>query len=247
MTRLVRLWPLLKAVLLFRYKELSEWCEKTGEAADEAKNALEPLQSWQELNEEEDQGGEEETKRKKAKIASGFNQPALPFWIGAEDNHVSPPPLCGRVAFPLDARVVPGDLVAANIAGGKKEGHEWILCRVERYVSGKRNFYVVADVAPEDNTVALTYDLPRRAIVPLPKMIPRTWDETTEFPAGDLVMALFPGTTSFYGATVIDSPSNSAENLYSVKFEDDDDEHGETPVRQIKPAHVVQSQKPVRK
>ena len=56
-------------------------------------------------------------------------------------------------------------------------------------------------------------------------------------------MALFPSTTSFYEATVIDPPSANDDNSYSVKFEDDDDEHGETPIRQIKPAHVVQSQK----
>lgn len=213
-------------------------CEKTAEASNEAKLALEPLQNWQELPEEEgeDDGGESE--RKKAKLSGGgFQTQPLPIWVGAEDGHVPPPPLCGRVPLPLDARIVAGDLVAANVnaAVGKKDSAAdlWILCRVDRFGGSKKGHYMVSDVAPDDPSVDSTFDLPRKAIVPLPKMLPRTWDETTEFAPGELVMALFVGTTSFYEATVIESPSNDPDGLYSVKFEDDDDEQGGTPVRFI--------------
>ena len=121
-------------------------------------------------------------------------------------------------------------------------GESWILCRVDRYVGTKRNNYIVSDVAPEDNAAEKSFDLPRKALVPLPKMVPRNWDEQTEYAKGDMVMALFPGTTSFYEATVIDVPSSSDDRLYSLQFEDDDDEQGGTPIRQIRPALVVASQ-----
>jgi hypothetical protein len=44
-----------------------------------------------------------------------------------------------------------------------------------------------------------------------PQMIPKVWDPTTEFSKGDAVMALFPSTTSFYEARVIDTPQNTDE------------------------------------
>ncbi len=168
---------------------------------------------------------------------------ALPVWLGSEQGHVPPPPLCGRVPFPAEARIVPGDLVAANTnAGRPKDGPAWILCRVERFSgSQKRNTYLVSDVAPEEGTTAATFDLPRRAIVPLPKTIPKQWNAQTEFAKGDNVMALFPGTTSFYEAVVIDGPSQTEDHSYLLQFEDDDDEKGQTPVRPIRPAYVVAS------
>ena len=167
----------------------------------------------------------------------------MPVWLGSEQGHVPPPPLCGRVPFPAEARIVPGDLVAANTnAARPKEGAAWILCRVERFTgSQKRSTYLVADVAPEEGTLAATFDLPRRAIVPLPKTIPKEWSGQTEFAKNDNVMALFPGTTSFYEAVVIEGPSQTEDHSYLLQFEDDDDEKGQTPVRPIRPAYVVAS------
>ena len=104
-----------------------ECCKKTGEFAQNSREALEPLQSCQELAPEE-----EESEKKKAKTASssGWSSSALPLWLGAEDNHVPAPPLCGRVAYPGEARIVQGDLVAANTNFNKsKEPPSWILCR----------------------------------------------------------------------------------------------------------------------
>jgi hypothetical protein len=215
-----------------------------GDAAGQAKGALEPLQTWQELQEENDPETAGAGGRKKAKMSQGgFKDVALPVWLGSEQGHVPPPPLCGRVAFPAEARIVPGDLVAANTSALRpKEGPAWILCRVERFTGGqKRSTYVVADVAPEEGTSAATFDLPRRAIVPLPKMIPKEWNAQTEFSKGDNVMALFPGTTSFYEAVVIEGPSGTEDHSYLLQFEDDDDEKGQTPVRPIRPAYVVAS------
>ncbi len=237
-----------------------------GEASIAAKAALEPLQTWQELQEDEEGEAGAGGGRKKAKLSqAGFKvsgiscvwsrcvkqtihlsickDVALPVWLGADTGHVPPPPLCGRVPFPPEARIVPGDLVAANTnALRPKEPPAWILCRVEKFTgSQKRSTYLVTDVAPEEGTTAASFDLPRRGIVPLPKTIPKVWDSNTEFAKGDAVMALFPGTTSFYEAVVIDGPSNTDDKSYMLQFEDDDDEKGQTPVRSIRPAYVVAS------
>ncbi len=98
-------------------KDLLDCCKKTGEASAQAKAALEPLQTWQELPDEQ---SDMEVGRKKVKLSTtGFKEIALPIWVGASSGHVPPPPLCGRVPYPSEARIVPGDLVAANINATK--------------------------------------------------------------------------------------------------------------------------------
>lgn len=107
---------------------------------------------------------------------------------------------------------------------------------MEKFVGQKRNNYLVSDVAPEEGTNPQPFELPRRALVPLPKvgclfvlflfiaqrvvslqMIPKVWDPNTEFAKGDAVMALFPSTTSFYEARVIDTPHNTEDQWY-IRF-----------------------------
>lgn len=106
----------------------------------------------------------------------------------------------------------------------------------------------MSDVAPDEGSAATPFEVPRKALIPLPKTLPKAWDARTEFNKGDAVMALFPGTTSFYEATVMNVPSakskvGSSDAVYELQFEDDDDEHGQTPVREIKAAFVIQSQR----
>lgn len=60
-------------------------------------------------------------------------------------HQVPPPPLCGRVPYPGEARITPGDLVAA-MTGTKTKEISWILCRVQSYNANKK--YTVIDVAP---------------------------------------------------------------------------------------------------
>jgi hypothetical protein len=79
----------------------------------------------------------------------------------------------------------------------------------------KKSYYIVSDVAPEDGEK--TFELPRKGIVPLPKMVPKQFDQTTEFQKNEAVMALFPGTTSFYEAVVIETPSSTPDACYMVR------------------------------
>jgi len=215
------------------YEELSECSQKTKDAVGQAKRALEPILSWQKPP------SQDVSARKKLKVSStGFREAPLPLWVGAADGHVEPPPLCGSIPLSIDARLVAGDLVSAMVSKTKAEAQQWILCRIERY-SGQKHKYTVVDVAPEEGSVPASYELSRKLLIPLPKTVPEKWTEKTQFPLGAKVMALFPGTTSFYHATVTGVPSDSTEEVYKVQFEDDDDEKGNTPVRIIKPMYVL--------
>lgn len=95
-----------------------------------AKASLAPLESWQEPGESDAAGEAERKKVKLSASSTGYKSTPLPLWISDD---VAPPPLCGRVPFPSEARIVPGDLVATNLSFVKpKDGIQWILCRVER-------------------------------------------------------------------------------------------------------------------
>jgi hypothetical protein len=50
------------------------------------------------------------------------------------------------------------------------------------------------------------YSVTGRFIIPLPKSLPDSF-KNAEFPAGDIVLALYPETTCFYRATVVAPPS----------------------------------------
>jgi len=59
-----------------------------------------------------------------------------------------------------------------------------------------------------------------------------------EFSVDKKVLALYPGTTCFYEATVVDTPSKrKKENDYLVKFEDD--EESESPIKPIPQMFVL--------
>ena len=63
-----------------------------------------------------------------------------------------------------------------------------------------------------------------------------------EFAVGDKVLALYPGTTCFYEAAVIEPPSKRKKDFdYIVKFEDD--EESDTPLKEIPQVFVLKMPK----
>jgi hypothetical protein len=78
---------------------------------------------------------------------------------------------------------------------------------------------------PDDmnRVVTLSYDDVRRLD-----------DSSASLRRGDLVLAVFPETTSFYRAVVVKTPTaGSGINEVVVKFEDDEDEAGRNPARRV--------------
>lgn len=79
--------------------------------------------------------------------------------------------------------------------------------------------------------------LPPRYLIPV--LTSEEAKLSPEIPPHQDVLALYPGTTCFYKATVIAPPSKTKEiRNYRVLFEDDNDE-----VKYIMPEHVLEMPK----
>jgi hypothetical protein len=124
---------------------------------------------------------------------------------------------------------VPGEQVAAKANRGEDDG-QWILANVIDF--DPRNLcYVVQD---EDD--------PNRVLTLSVHEVKRLEDRSSHLRRHDLVLAVFPETTSFYRAVVAKNPKppahfNATWDLV-VRFENDEDETGKNPARRV-PARFV--------
>ncbi|KAL6076406.1 death domain-associated protein 6-like isoform X1 [Balamuthia mandrillaris] len=148
-------------------------------------------------------------------------------------------PLCGAAGAPANYMIPAGSGVAAKVRPKGKQEPTWILASIVRYLPDKHKYEVV----DADNEVAEAerkkYMLPRRAIIPLPTSVPRNWTKATLFPKGASVLALYPGTTSFYPATVLAGPRRRKNGNYILAFADEERENGQVPKKQVPPRFVI--------
>ncbi|XP_056176581.1 SAGA-associated factor 29 homolog A-like [Syzygium oleosum] len=79
------------------------------------------------------------------------------------------------------------------------------------------------------------YKVPVSRIIPLPK--PNDPSSTQDFSLGSYVLAVYPGTTALYKATVVNSRKRKTDD-YLLEF-DDDEEDGAMPQRTVRFIHVV--------
>jgi SAGA-associated factor 29 len=133
-----------------------------------------------------------------------------------------------------------GDLVAANIGVLNQHagGQEWIVATVTRYSPADGVFEIVdADEEAEKHV----YRLPQKYVIPLPKTA--AVRHSQNFPAGTSVLAVYPNTTTFYKANVVQSARRLPNAEYSefvLEFEDDGDVEGDAPAHRAVPfRHVV--------
>lgn len=127
----------------------------------------------------------------------------------------------------------PGERVAAKI------GKDWMLTRVLKY-SKRKKMYKVED-ADELTVDPAVYDVPQDSVIIIPKPDkPETL--AREFPRGARVLALFPGTSTFYAATVakkFERPKGKL-NEYGLRFDDDEkDANGDVRMKRISAYDVV--------
>ncbi|KAF9363178.1 SAGA HAT/Core module component [Mortierella sp. NVP85] len=162
-----------------------------------------------------------EGKRKKRKIeAEGLNNnnnKKIRRYSAADSNGIIPD----------------GHQVAARTPKDKNKQEEWILAKVLSYTADK-NKYMVEDDEADEYGKKMTYSLSARSVI----MIPDDQDEILEFPAGHTVLALYPSTTCFYKAVVVQPPSKSKEKdsgnpLYRIKFDDDEGIERTAPPRMV--------------
>lgn len=118
----------------------------------------------------------------------------------------------------------PDDLAAAQVTPGA----EWILAKVIHH-DPQSGMFKLAD---EDVESSKTYTLPENQVVVLTMI--------EKLRAGDRVFAVYPDTTSFYEATVVQAPRKTNANPYvMVTFLDDSDEQGITHEKFVPLKHTM--------
>jgi len=131
-----------------------------------------------------------------------------------------------------------------KVAAKLDDEQGWILMTVIKY-SKRAKIYTLED-ADDQAEKKEEHEVPRDMVLPLPS--PEYTPPT--FVVGTRVLALYPGTTSFYPAIVVKqirravaaSKQNGKPSYdYSLRFDDDvEDEEGEVVVRKIKGDFIVE-------
>ncbi|GMI67085.1 SaGa associated Factor 29 a [Hibiscus trionum] len=126
--------------------------------------------------------------------------------------------------------------VAARVTSDA-EKDEWFVVKVINFDEKTKEFEVLDEEPGDDEEGGgqRKYKLPASCIIPFPKR--NDPSSTQEFPAGRQVLAVYPGTTALYKATVISTPRKRKSDEYLLEF-DDDEEDGALPQRTV-PFHNV--------
>nr|XP_011468203.1 PREDICTED: uncharacterized protein LOC101312768 isoform X2 [Fragaria vesca subsp. vesca]XP_011468206.1 PREDICTED: uncharacterized protein LOC101312768 isoform X2 [Fragaria vesca subsp. vesca] len=130
-----------------------------------------------------------------------------------------------------------GEQVAARVTPEDADKDEWFVVKVMHFDKDTREFEVL-DEEPgddEEGSGQRKYKLPMSAIIPFPKR--NDPSPTLDFPTGRHVLAVYPGTTALYKATVVNGHRKRKTDDYLLEF-DDDEEDGSLPQRTV-PFHKV--------
>ncbi|MCL7023778.1 hypothetical protein MKW94_021756 [Papaver nudicaule] len=130
-----------------------------------------------------------------------------------------------------------GEQVAARVTPDDAEKDEWFVVKVT-YFDREAKEFEVFDEEPgddEDGGGQRTYKLPMSRIIPFPKR--NDPSSAPDYPTGKCVLAVYPGTTALYKATVVNPHRKRKSDDYLLEF-DDDEEDGSMPQRTV-PFHKV--------
>eukprot|EP00112_Aurelia_sp_Birch-Aquarium-sp1_P013900 Seg298.3 transcript_id=Seg298.3/GoldUCD/mRNA.D3Y31 product="SAGA-associated factor 29" protein_id=Seg298.3/GoldUCD/D3Y31 len=167
---------------------------------------------------------------------------SLPIWTGRQGENA--PALCGCIGADSGYVCRPSDHVAARVKASDGE-EQWILAEVVAYNPTTQKYDVDdIDYTEEDGKASQErHHLSRRRVIPLPlwKADPERNPEASFHP-NQLVMALYPQTTCFYRA-LIHEPPKTAQDDYSVLFEDTSYADGYSPPLTVPQRYVVQFKK----
>ncbi|XP_050135503.1 SAGA-associated factor 29 homolog A-like isoform X2 [Malus sylvestris] len=132
-----------------------------------------------------------------------------------------------------------GEQVAARVTVTQEDADkdEWFVVKVIHFDKDTREFEVLDEEPGDDEEggVQRKYKLPMSAIIPFPKR--NDPSSAIDFPTGRPVLAVYPGTTALYKATVVNGHRKRKTDDYLLEF-DDDEEDGSLPQRTV-PFHKV--------
>ena len=126
-----------------------------------------------------------------------------------------------------------GDAVAFKPKAGAEGAPDWILGEVAQVLGeGKSRRYKVLDIEPEDQSKQKEYRTSASSMIPI---TPESQVAgLKEWEAGQVVLALYPNTTTFYMAEVHGQDGNGRVNL---KFEGEDNS---TTLQQVERRFVIE-------
>ncbi|WOL14381.1 hypothetical protein Cni_G23161 [Canna indica] len=132
-----------------------------------------------------------------------------------------------------------GEQVAARVSSDDAEKDEWFIVKVINFDKDTKEFEVLDEEPGDDEESAQQrkYKLPMPHIIPFPKK--NDPSSAPDFPPGKHVLAVYPGTTALYKATVVNSHRKRKSDDYILEF-DDDEEDGSLPQRSVPFYRVVQ-------
>ncbi|XP_042503055.1 SAGA-associated factor 29 homolog A-like isoform X1 [Macadamia integrifolia] len=127
--------------------------------------------------------------------------------------------------------------VAARITPDGAEEDEWIVVKVIHFDREAKEFEVLDEEPGDDGEGGgqRKYKLHMSHIISFPKQ--NDPSSALDFPTGRHVLAVYPGTTALYKATVVNNHRKKKTDDYSLEF-DDDEEDGYLPQRTV-PFHKV--------
>ncbi|KAG4914992.1 hypothetical protein JHK87_052549 [Glycine soja] len=128
-------------------------------------------------------------------------------------------------------------IVAARVTPRNADKDEWFVVKVIHFDKESKEFEVL-DEEPgddEESSGQRQYKLPMANIIPFPKS--NDPSSAQDFPPGRHVLAVYPGTTALYKATVVQGHRRRKTEDYVLEF-DDDEEDGSLPQRTV-PFHKV--------
>lgn len=136
------------------------------------------------------------------------------------------------------AAALKGEQVAARVTPDDAEKDEWFVLKVIHFDREAKEFEVF-DEEPgdeEDGGGQRTYKLPVSHIIAFPKR--NDHSGAPDYPTGKHVLAVYPGTTALYKATVVNPHRKRKADDYLLEFDDDEEEDGSMPQRTV-PFHKV--------
>ncbi|XP_059452230.1 SAGA-associated factor 29 homolog A isoform X1 [Corylus avellana] len=130
-----------------------------------------------------------------------------------------------------------GEQVAAKVTPDDADKDEWFVVKVLHFDKETREFEVLDEEPGDDDEGGgqRKYKLPVSSIIPFPKR--NDPSSATDFPPRSQVLAVYPGTTALYKATVVNGHRKRKLEDYILEF-DDDEEEGALPQRVV-PFHKV--------
>ncbi|KAI4348223.1 hypothetical protein L6164_008971 [Bauhinia variegata] len=130
-----------------------------------------------------------------------------------------------------------GEQVAARVTPDDADKDEWFVVKVMHFDKETKEFEVLDEEPGDDEEGGgqRKYKLPMSHIIPFPKR--NDLSSVPDFSTGRHVLAVYPGTTALYKATVVNGHRKRKTDDYLLEF-DDDEEDGSLPQRTV-PFHKV--------